>query len=58
MLTHHDDSVLNIKLILNFFENHDDYENTYLMTGKFMKPKDRGLFSKCLLKLIILHLMV
>lgn len=46
MLTHHDDPTRNVKMDSTFFENKRGYENTYLVSGKFMKPEEWGPFTK------------
>lgn len=46
MLTHHDDPTRNVKMDSAFFQKKVGYENTYLVTGKFMKPEEWGPFTK------------
>jgi hypothetical protein len=46
MLTHHADTNRNVKVDSIFFNNSIGYESTYLVKGKFMKPKEWGPFIK------------
>jgi hypothetical protein len=46
MLTHHADTIRNLKLDSSFFENKVEFENTFLVIGKFLKSEEWGPFKK------------
>ena len=46
MLTHHSDTRRNLKMDMSYFDNKTDYENTYLVLAKFIKPEEWGPIKK------------
>ena len=46
MLTHHENSALNVKMDSTYFVNKLGFEKTYLVIGKFMKSEEWGPFIK------------
>lgn len=46
MLTHHTNPSRNVKMNSNYFIEPDNYENTFLVIGKFIKSEEWGPFTK------------